>query len=134
LVSVLDYPVCILGLTFFLLLLISVYDILCMAFLIMGMSICLYGLFIQNTIFNQISREVCIKYFILSAGSTLLILGGCLYLFYFCGTVNFLYINNFLIYKVLMVENILDLELIKRGILLIFIGFLFKLSIAPAHF
>jgi len=129
-----EFALWLFGIFFFLLLLISVNDLICMFFLIIGMNICFYGLLIQNSIFKKNLSEVCLKYFLLSAISSILIGGGCLFIFYICGTTNFLLINNFLIYKIVFVNSNLEFFALKLGLFLVFFGFLFKLSLVPAHF
>ena len=129
-----EFVLWLLGIFFFLLLLVSVYDLICMFFLIIGLNICFYGLLIQNSILKKNLSEVCLKYFLLSALSSIFIGGGCLFIFYICGTTNFLLINNFLIYKILFLQSSFEILIIKFGIFLLFFGFLFKLSLVPAHF
>jgi len=124
----------ILGLFLFLFLLISVYDFIAMFFLIIGMNICLYGLIIQNCLFQKVLNEVCLKYFLLSALSSILFGGGCLFIYFFCGTTNFLFVNNFLIYKLSVFDCALEFFPFKIAFFLIFFSFLFKLAIAPVHF
>ena len=132
--SIIEFPFLFLGSLLFLLILISVYDLFLMGLSIIGMSICLYGLLAVNSIFGRLSREACIKYFIMSAMSSGLILGGIKEFYLSCGTLNFSLINNFLIFKI--TENIGFIEIfsIKIGLIFLFFGFLFKLSAAPSHF
>jgi NADH-quinone oxidoreductase subunit N len=68
-----------------------------MVLCIIGMSICLYALLASNSIFGRLSREACIKYFIMSALSSGLLLGGVKEIYLLCGSTNFTIINNFLI-------------------------------------
>jgi NADH-quinone oxidoreductase subunit N len=133
-ISIIEFPFLFLGSILFLLILISAYDLFLMALSIIGMSICLYGLLATNSVFGRLSREACIKYFIMSALSSGLILGGIKEFYLSCGTLNFSLINNFLIFKI--TENIYFFESfsIKIGLILLFFGFLFKLSAAPSHF
>jgi NADH-quinone oxidoreductase subunit N len=101
---------------------------------IIGMSICLYGLLATNSVFGRLSREACIKYFIMSAMSSGLILGGIKEFYLSCGTLNFSLINNFLIFKITENINFFESFSIKIGLIFLFFGFLFKLSAAPSHF
>jgi NADH-quinone oxidoreductase subunit N len=132
--SIYEFPFLFLGAILFLILLVSTFDLLIMSLCIIGMSICLYALFAINSVFGQLAREACLKYFILSALSSGLILGGIKEIFINCGTLHFSLVNNFLVFKILDFSNYNELFAIKVGIFLIFSGFLFKLSAAPSHF
>ena len=133
-ISVIEFPFLFLGSILFLLILLSVYDLFLMALSIIAMSICLYGLLAVNSVFGRLSREACIKYFIMSALSSGLILGGIKEFYLSIGSLNFSLINNFLIFK--LTDNVLIYEFftIKIGLIFLFFGFLFKLSAAPSHF
>lgn len=132
--SVIEFPFLFLGSVLFLLLLITVQDLFLMVLCIIGMSICLYALLASNSVFGRLSREACIKYFIMSALSSGLLLGGIKEIYLLCGSTNFSVINNFLIWKISNFSNIYEFYNFKIGIFFIFAGFLFKLSAAPSHF
>lgn len=132
--SVIEFPFLFLGSILFLLILLSTYDLFLMALSIVGMSICLYGLMAVNSIFGRLSREACIKYFIMSALSSGLILGGIKEFYLSIGSLNFSLINNFLIFKLTDTSLISEFFTIKLGLIFLFFGFLFKLSAAPSHF
>jgi len=101
---------------------------------IIGLSVCLYTLVSLNSVFGELSREAGLKYFILSALSSGLVLGGIKEMFICCGSLNFLLLNNYLLFKLLDFSFQHELFALKVGSLLIFAGFLFKLSAAPSHF
>lgn len=132
--SIVEFPFLFLGSILFLLLLLTVQDLFLMVLCIIGMSICLYALLASNSIFGRLSREACIKYFIMSALSSGLLLGGVKEIYLLCGSTNFTIINNFLIWKISNFSNIYEFYNFKIGLFFIFAGFLFKLSAAPSHF
>jgi NADH:ubiquinone oxidoreductase subunit 2 (subunit N) len=65
-----------LGSSAFLLFLPSVNNLFLGIFVLIGTSICFYVLLAINIKFGHFAREACVKYFIMSALSTGLILGG----------------------------------------------------------
>jgi NADH-quinone oxidoreductase subunit N len=123
-----------LGSSLFLSLILATNNLFLMIFTIMGMSICFYVLLAINSKFGTLAREASIKYFILSALSSGLILGGAKEIYLITGTAIFNNINDFLTF--LICDNIIMPEIftIKYALILIFAGFLFKLSAAPNHF
>jgi NADH-quinone oxidoreductase subunit N len=123
-----------LGSSLFLSLILSTNNLFLMIFIIMGMSICFYVLLAINSKFGAISREAGIKYFILSALSSTLILGGAKEIYLISGTATFNNINDFLILLITDYTTIHEIFAIKYALIFIFAGFLFKLSAAPNHF
>lgn len=117
----------------FLLIGVTSYDVGIAALCIIAMSICLYAMLIANSVFGRIYREAAIKYFLMSALSGGLILGGAKEIFALFGTLSFWGINtSFLTH--LANDNALFIITFKTSLVLIFFGFLFKISAAPSHF
>ena len=112
-----------------LLMLICSYDLISMYLAIELQSLCLYILATLKQ-YSNFSTEAGIKYFILGAFSSGILLFGCSLLYGFTGITDFynlqiLFQNNLLEYK--LYNNILI------GILFILIGLLFKMAAAPFH-
>lgn len=133
-ISINEFPFIFLGSSLFLVILLSINNLFLATLCIIGMSICFYVLLAINSKFGEIPREATIKYFILSALSSGLILGGLKELFLISGTLNFNSLNDF--YFLLVTDNLYYKQVftIKYAMILIFGGFLFKLSAAPSHF
>ena len=131
--SIVEIPLIFIGATLFLLIGVTSYDVGIAALCIIAMSICLYAMLIANSVFGRIYREAAIKYFLMSALSGGLILGGAKEIFALFGTLSFWGINtNFLTH--LANDNTLFIITFKTSLVLIFFGFLFKISAAPSHF
>jgi NADH-quinone oxidoreductase subunit N len=90
--NLVEYPVIILLTTLFLLVLISSYNFITVFLAILGFSLTLYVLLLNNS-FNQASREAGIKYFYLSTVSSGLLIGGIFLLYLICNSTGFLEIN-----------------------------------------
>ena len=110
-------------------LLISSYDLITMYLAVELQSLCFYILATFKQ-YSNFSTEAGIKYFILGAFSSGILLFGCSILYGFTGLTNF---NSL---QILFQNQYFSFELynsILISILFIFIGFLFKLSVAPFH-
>ena len=130
--NLVEYPVIILLTTLFLLVLISSYNFLTVFLAILGFSLTLYVLLLNNS-FNQASREAGIKYFYLSTVSSGLLIGGIFLLYLICNSTGFLEIN-WLIHSWKMNNTLANKEFLL-SVMLYFItfGFLFKLAAFPCH-
>jgi NADH-quinone oxidoreductase subunit N len=97
----------------------------------MGIEIISLSFYILTAIkiYNNFSTEAGIKYFILGAFSSGILLYGCSLVYGFVGSVNFSDIYMFS--QVNTYEVILDPLII--GFVFIFIGLLFKIGAAPFH-
>lgn len=129
------YPLLFLGSFLFLLLVLSTYNLILTALCIFGMSICFHVLLLGYYSFGHTAREPIVKYFLFSAISTGFMLGGIKEFYLTCGTVNFNKLNsNFLFCILENINEIQNIYIIRYGIILLFCGFLFKLSAFPSHF
>jgi proton-translocating NADH-quinone oxidoreductase chain N len=114
------------------LLLISSYDLIVVYLAVEFQSFCLYILAtLKRT--SEFSTEAGLKYFILGAFSSGLVLFGCSLIYGFTGTTNFQQL-----FKIFSVFSELSTSLyhenvILTGILFILVGLLFKLSAVPFH-
>ena len=118
-----EYPILILASTLGMLIMISSYDLIVLYLGLELQSLCLYILtaFKKN---NEKSTEAGLKYFILSALSSGLLLYGCSLIYGFTGSTNFETIST-------------SLEATNTGaifgVVFIIVGLAFKLSIVPFH-
>lgn len=127
-----EYPVLILLTALFLLILISAYNFMTVFLAILGFSLNLYVLLL-NDAFNQASREAGIKYFYLSTVSSGLLICGIFLLYLIFHTTSFISITWF-IHNWNLFEN-LETNGFLLSVMLYFIifGFLFKLAAFPCH-
>lgn len=112
-----------------LIMLISSYDLISMYLAIELQSLCLYILATLKQ-YSNFSTEAGIKYFILGAFSSGILLFGCTILYGFTG------VTDFYNLEILFQNNLLDYNLLNNvfiGILFILIGLLFKMAAAPFH-
>ncbi len=127
-----EYPILILLLVIFLIVLISSYNFITIFFGIVGFSLNIYVL-ILNDGFNYGSREAGIKYFYLSMLSSGLLLCGIFLIYLSFSTTSFLSVNWLLHHWA--GHQYLDNQNILFRIITYFIvfGFLFKLAAFPGH-
>ena len=112
-------------------LVVSSYDLIAMYLAIELQSFCMY-IIASLKRESEFSTEAGLKYFILGAFSSGLLLFGCSLLYGFTGTTN--YQQLFQIFST--IDKTVDIEVsnaIILGVLFILIGMLFKLSAAPFH-
>jgi proton-translocating NADH-quinone oxidoreductase chain N len=112
-------------------LVVSSYDLIAMYLAIELQSFCMYIIAALKRN-SEFSTEAGLKYFILGAFSSGLLLFGCSLVYGFTGTTN--YQQLFQIFST--IDKTIDLEVsnaIILGVLFILIGMLFKLSAAPFH-
>jgi len=112
-------------------LVVSSYDLIAMYLAIELQSFCMY-IIASLKRESEFSTEAGLKYFILGAFSSGLLLFGCSLLYGFTGTTN--YQQLFQIFST--IDKTVDIEVsnaIVLGVLFILIGMLFKLSAAPFH-
>jgi proton-translocating NADH-quinone oxidoreductase chain N len=112
-------------------LVVSSYDLISMYLAIELQSFCMY-IIASLKRESEFSTEAGLKYFILGAFSSGLLLFGCSLLYGFTGTTN--YQQLFHIFST--IDKTIDLEVsnaIILGVLFILVGMLFKLSAAPFH-
>jgi NADH-quinone oxidoreductase subunit N len=121
-----EYPILIGFSIFFLLALISSYDLMVVYLTLEGLSILLYVLAAYP--FRQSSLEASIKYYSLGALSSGILLFGISLIYGIIGGVDFLNIKFFFAFN----ENIPFLT-INFTILCLIFGFLFKISAFPCH-
>lgn len=127
-----EYPVLILLTTIFLLILISAYNFITVFLGILGFSLNLYVLLLNDS-FNQASREAGIKYFYLSTVSSGLLICGIFLLYLIFQSTGFMAIT-WLLHNWKFFGN-LDSNAFLLAVMLYFIifGFLFKLAAFPCH-
>jgi proton-translocating NADH-quinone oxidoreductase chain N len=112
-------------------LVVSSYDLISMYLAIELQSFCMY-IIASLKRESEFSTEAGLKYFILGAFSSGLLLFGCSLLYGFTGTTN--YQQLFQIFST--IDKTIDIEVsnaIILGVLFILVGMLFKLSAAPFH-
>lgn len=127
-----EYPVLILLTTIFLLILISAYNFITVFLAILGFSLTLYVLLLNDS-FNQASREAGIKYFYLSTVSTGFLICGIFLAYLIFHSTSFMAIT-WLVHNWIKF-NTLDSNGFLISVMLYFIifGFLFKLAAFPCH-
>ena len=87
-----EYPILYLLLSFFLIILISAYNLMTTFLAIIGFSLTIYVLLLYDS-FNHSSREAGIKYFYLSAFSSGLLISGIFFAYFIFHHTNFLFIT-----------------------------------------
>lgn len=118
-----EYPVLILASTLGMILMISSYDLIVFYLGLELQSLCLYILAsFQRE--NERSTEAGLKYFVLSALSSGLLLYGCSLIYGFTGSTNFNIIAN---------QLNADEYALTFGIVFILVGLAFKISAVPFH-
>lgn len=127
-----EFSLLILLLTFFLLVLISAYNLMTTFLAIVGFSLTVYILLLYDS-FNQSSREAGIKYFYLSTFSSGLLLSGIFFAYLIFHNTNFLFItwqlHNWRWFQTLSTK----IMLFHFMNYFIIFGFLFKLAAFPCH-
>ena len=118
-----EYPIIVLGAVLGILLMISAYDLIVFYLGLELQSLCLYILASFNRT-NEKSTEAGLKYFVLSALASGLLLYGCSLIYGFAGSTNFQIISNSL--------NETNTGSIF-GIVFIIVGLAFKVSAVPFH-
>lgn len=127
-----EYPVLLLFTAIFLLILVSAYNFITVFVAILGFSLTLYVLLLNDS-FNQASREAGIKYFYLSTVSTGLLICGIFLAYLIFQSTSFMAIT-WLVHNWKEFNN-LDSNSFLITVMLYFIifGFLFKLAAFPCH-
>jgi NADH-quinone oxidoreductase subunit N len=127
-----EYPVLFLLLSFFLIALISAYNLITIFLAIIGFSLTIY-VFLLYDAYNHASREAGIKYFYLSTFSSGLLISGIFFAYLIFHNTNFLLItwqlynwnwSQMLLFKTMLFHFM---------IYFITFGFLFKLAAFPCH-
>jgi NADH-quinone oxidoreductase subunit N len=124
-----EFPILIALTVFSILILISAHDLITFYLSIEMQSLCLYILasFKKS---SQLSAEAGLKYFVLGALSSSLMLFGMSFIYGFTGSTNFSEINKLLV----DIPNPLSESLsLKLGLIFLLCGLLFKLTAAPFH-
>ena len=127
-----EYLVLILLSTLSMCLLVSSYDLISMYLAIEMQSLCFYVLAASQRQ-SEFSTEAGLKYFLLGAFSSGVFLLGCSFLYGITGLTNFESLAIFFAQDT-QVNQTSDWFFIQIAILLIAVGFFFKLSAAPFHF
>ena len=125
-----EYLILILLSTLSMFLLVSSYDLISMYLAIEMQSLCFYVLAASKR-HSEFSTEAGLKYFLLGAFSSGVLLFGCSLVYGYTGITNFEDIAKCLAGSALFQTHHSFLHL---GMCLIMIGFLFKLTAAPFHF
>ena len=128
--NIFEYSILVLLSTISMLLLISSYDFISMYLAIEMQSLCFYVLAASKR-HSEFSTEAGLKYFLLGAFSSGVLLFGCSLVYGYTGLTNFEDIAKCLAGSALFQTHHSFLHL---GMGLIMIGFLFKLTAAPFHF
>ena len=127
-----EYLVLILLSTLSMCLLVSSYDLISMYLAIEMQSLCFYVLAASQRQ-SEFSTEAGLKYFLLGAFSSGVFLLGCSFLYGITGLTNFESLAIFFAQDA-QIQQTHEWFFIQIAILLISVGFLFKLSAAPFHF
>lgn len=130
LLNVFEYVVLVLFSTISMLFLVSSYDFLSMYLAIEMHSLCLYVLAASKR-HSEFSTEAGLKYFLLGAFSSGILLVGCSLVYGFTGMTNFEDVAKCLTHVAHMHTAH---GMVHLGMCLCMIGFLFKLTAAPFHF
>lgn len=125
-----EYSILLLFSTISMLFLVSSYDFISMYLAIEMQSLCFYVLAASKR-HSEFSTEAGLKYFLLGAFSSGILLFGCSLVYGFTGMTNFEDVAKCLAYSS-RIET--QHSLVHIGMCLIAIGFLFKLTAAPFHF
>lgn len=127
-----EYPVIILFMSIFLLVLISSYNFITLFLAILGFSLTLYVLLLNDS-FNHAAREAGIKYFYLSTVSTGLLICGIFLMYLIFNSTSFMTIAW-------LIHNWKECQTLESNgflltvmLYLIIFGFLFKLAAFPCH-
>nr|QGX86663.1 NADH dehydrogenase subunit 2 [Chloroidium sp. UTEX 3077] len=113
--------------------LVSAVDFICMYLAIELQSLCFYVMagLKRN---SEFSTEAGLKYFLLGAFSSGILLFGCSLLYGFTGTTNFLELGKiFTCGSEELLAGISSVRACELGMVFVFVGFLFKLSAVPFH-
>jgi len=133
-IAAFEYIILLLLSTTSMLLMISSYDFLSMYLTIEFQSLCFYVIaaFKRN---SEFSTEAGLKYFLLGAFSSGILLFGTSILYGFTGITNFEELTKFCLSPVLSLESSTNHvgTGVTLGMLFITVGFLFKLTAAPFH-
>src|SRR6056300_2059094 len=127
-----EYLILILLSTLSMCLLVSSYDLISMYLAIEMQSLCFYVLAASQRQ-SEFSTEAGLKYFLLGAFSSVVFLLGCSFLYGITGLTNFESLATFFAQDT-QVNQTSDWFFIQIAILLIAVGFFFKLTAAPFHF
>lgn len=111
---------------------ISSYDLITMYLAIELQSLCFY-IVTNLKFYSNFSIEAGLKYFILGALSSGILLFGCSLLYGFTGLTNFLDLNILFYYYTLEDFNFNHYKGALIGIIFIYCGILFKIGIVPFH-
>lgn len=130
LLNVFEYSILLLFSTLSMLFLVSSYDFISMYLAIEMQSLCFYVLAASKR-HSEFSTEAGLKYFLLGAFSSGILLFGCSLVYGFTGMTNFEDVAKCLAYSSHMEAQH---SLVHIGMCLVAIGFLFKLTAAPFHF
>ena len=125
-----EYNLLVLLSTCSMLLLVSAHDLISMYLAVEMQSLCLYVLAASKRE-SEFSTEAGLKYFLLGAFSSGILLFGCSILYGLTGLTNF---DSFAKLFSGLGVSIVEQSFLSVGILLIAVGFLFKLAAAPFHF
>jgi proton-translocating NADH-quinone oxidoreductase chain N len=127
-----EYLVLILLSTLSMFLLVSSYDLISMYLAIEMQSLCFYVLAASQRQ-SEFSTEAGLKYFLLGAFSSGIFLLGCSFLYGITGLTNFESLALFFSQQS-QIDQTAEWVFVQIAILLIAVGFFFKLSAAPFHF
>ena len=111
---------------------ISSYDLITMYLAIELQSLCFY-IVTNLKFYSNFSIEAGLKYFILGALSSGILLFGCSLLYGFTGLTNFLDLSILFYYNILEGFNLSHYKGALIGIIFIYCGILFKIGIVPFH-
>lgn len=111
---------------------ISSYDLITMYLAIELQSLCFY-IVTNLKFYSNFSIEAGLKYFILGALSSGILLFGCSLLYGFTGLTNFLDLTILFYYNILEGFNLNHYKGALIGIIFIYCGILFKIGIVPFH-
>jgi NADH-quinone oxidoreductase subunit N len=111
---------------------ISSYDLMTMYLAIELQSLCFYVV-TNLKFYSNFSVEAGLKYFILGALSSIILLYGCSLLYGFTGMTNFLDLTILFHYPNMKFFNLYYYKSALIGILFIYSGILFKVGIVPFH-
>ena len=111
---------------------ISSYDLITMYLAIELQSLCFY-IVANLKFYSNFSIEAGLKYFILGALSSGILLFGCSLLYGFTGLTNFLDLTILFYYNILEGFNLNHYKGALVGIIFIYCGILFKIGIVPFH-
>jgi NADH:ubiquinone oxidoreductase subunit 2 (subunit N) len=103
-------------------------------YLIIAVSLALYGLILINIPLFSNVPETGAKYFLLSVISVGLMFGGVKELYLFTGHLNLSVIRNAIFEKIINCLEYQEIFSIKYALSLLLLGFFFKLAAAPNHF